>query len=117
MRWQIANNQGNFMAFILKKEPTFSANIQLNDGIEFSVVFKAVQPAELGKNLPTTDNDLIRNTLIANEIMGLVVGWDGVHDEQGNPVEFSEASLKAALQLPGLALKLVEAYSIAYGVS
>lgn len=105
------------MAFILQKDPTFTAKINLDNGVDFSVVFKAVQPAELGKDLPQTDNDLIRNTLIANEIIGLLVGWDGVEDESGNAVAFSDASLKAALQLPGFALKLVEAYSVAYGVS
>lgn len=106
------------MQLVIQENPTFNADIVIADDVGFTVTFKAVPPWELGKTAPEDASLDLRAVLITNEVIELVTNWQGVNNEQGEPVPFSQEALLKLCKLPyRLVEKLVIAYQEAYGVA
>lgn len=105
------------MPLIIQENPTFNADIVIADDVGFTVTFKAVPPWDLGKLIPEDASAEVRAVLINKEVVDLVVDWQGVVDESGKPVVFSQEHLMSLFKLPhGLVEKLIVAYSKSYGI-
>jgi hypothetical protein len=81
------------MAFVRKKVKTFKWPVEVEEPADggvfetskFDGVFKRLPRSEFTKLAEKGDLDLIKSIL---------VGWDGIEDEDGKPVAFSQAVLK-----------------------
>lgn len=64
--------------------------------------------AKDGKNSETSVTDFLQ---------GIVQGWSGVQDEQGQPAPFSAEALAQLLALPGMPSLILSAYVANVGVA
>lgn len=104
------------MKLVLSENPTFKADVILADGVGFNAIFQAVPPWSLGKDLPEDATSEVKGVLINAKVIDLVTGWEGVHNEQGEPVPFNKDTLLKLLQLPKATGALIEAYATSYGI-
>ena len=82
------------MAFVRKKVKTFKWPVEVQEPSdkkpgkfeksEFTAIFKRVKISELEGLTEAEGVGLLKKVL---------VGWEGVNDEDGDPIEFSEAEL------------------------
>jgi hypothetical protein len=106
------------MQLVIEANPTFTADIVIADDVGFTATFKAIPPWELGKAVPEDASLDVAAVFITNEVIELVTDWQGVNDEQGEPIPFSKKALLSLFKLPyRLVEKLVVAYQDAYGVA
>jgi hypothetical protein len=61
---------------------------------------------EIGSDDP--DLEHVNSRAVAKEVLE---GWDGVTDDDGEPVEFTAASLERMLQIQGVALAVCNAWA------
>jgi len=81
------------MAFVRKKVKTFKWPVKVEEPADggvfetstFDAVFKRVPRSEFQKLADKGDLDLLKSVLI---------GWEGIEDEEGKPVPFSQATMK-----------------------
>lgn len=71
---------------------------------EFTLICRRTGAGDLRNKL----DEAGRNTI--HFMTEVVEGWKGVNDEAGNPVAFSDETLAALLDTPGLANLAFEAY-------
>jgi len=104
------------MNIVLIENPTFEADVVLGDDVGFTAIFKAVPPWSLGKDLKEDASNEVKVVLINAQVIDLVTGWEGVNNEQGEPVPFDKDTLLKLLQLPKATGALIEAYATSYGI-
>jgi hypothetical protein len=104
------------MNIVLTENPTFKADVILDGDVGFTAIFKAVPPWSLGKDLPEDASAEVKGVLINAQVIDLVTGWEGVNNEQGEPVPFDKDTLLKLLQLPKATGALIEAYATSYGI-
>lgn len=104
------------MNIVLTENPTFKADVVLGDDVGFTAIFKAVPPWSLGKDLQEDASNEVKVVLINAQVIDLVTGWEGVNNEQGEPVPFDKDTLLKLLQLPKATGALIEAYATSYGI-
>jgi|TARA_B100001094_G_C18076013_1_gene742650 hypothetical protein len=81
------------MAFVRKKVKTFKWPIKVEEPADggvfetstFDAVFKRLPKSEFQKFADKGDLDLLKSILI---------GWEGIEDEEGKPVPFSHVTMK-----------------------
>jgi hypothetical protein len=81
------------MAFVRKKVKTFKWPVKVEEPADggvfetstFDAVFKRVPRSEFQELADKGDFDLFKSVLI---------GWEGIEDEEGKPVPFSQATMK-----------------------
>lgn len=90
--------------FKIAATPTYSATVKVDFILEdgktetrsFKAKFKRLEQSELD----TISEGAREGSMTDSEIVDRVlVGWDGVADEHGNPLEFNPENLKALLNL------------------
>ena len=91
----VSRNLLLFMAFVRKKVKTFKWPVEVQEPSEskpgkfekseFTAVFKRVKMSELEGVTESEGASLLKKVL---------VGWEGINDEDGDPIEFSEAELE-----------------------
>ena len=103
------------MAFVLKQSDTYRWPVQVDMPVDggrherhtFDGEFKRITQSrvrEMGELIETgdlIDSDLVREVLI---------GWDGVNDEDGNPIKFSQKTLDQLVDVPMLATAISKAF-------
>lgn len=104
------------MTIVLTENPTFKADVVLGNEVGFTAIFKAVPPWSLGKDFPEDATIEVKGVLINAKIIDLVTGWEGVNNDQGEPVPFDKDTLLKLLQLPKATAALIEAYATSYGI-
>ena len=96
--------------FVFNVSPHFTSKIliTLPDGSEqtFEMTFKALNGAGLKK---------ISQEGHASFLTEVIVGWDGIQDQNGKPLPFSKKLLSDLLDLPWVANRIAEAYG--FGLS
>lgn len=115
---------------IIAPEASFEATVSypqpLGDNRYHTHKFKlrfAVRPASEGDKLrrdilsateEIEDPEELR-AYVVKQIGRIVIGWpDGeIGDEKGKPVPYSEEALAALLEVPGLAMRIMETYRLA----
>ena len=103
------------MGFKLDQSGTYkwpvTVEVPVDDGRhdkqKFDGEFKRITQSrirEMGQLIETgdlTDVDLVKEVL---------VGWDGIEDDQGNELKFSQAKLKQLLDVPMVATAIATAF-------
>ena len=112
------------MAFILSEKSTYpwTVSVQTPDLQKpgrwkthtFTATFKKLPPLEVQERLTAlSDKDLgyeERYSLENDFIEDVLLGWDGITDECGEPILFSAATRERVLDVPEVRRALFEAY-------
>lgn len=104
------------MAFVRKKVKTFKWPVEVQEPSEkkpgkfekseFTAIFKRDKLSELEGVSEAEGVSLLKKVL---------VGWEGINDEDGDPVEFSEAELDDFLDDVDWLKAVLAAYTKTYG--
>lgn len=91
---------------------------------EFSVQVKVLVPTDRGQvehsfkarfraltRSEEAQYDVFSAASTDDFIRRIVVGWEGLHDEDGQPLEFSEAALNTLIDLHYVRQAIVQAYT------
>lgn len=98
------------MAFVRKKVKTFKWPVKIEEPADggvfetstFDAVFKRVPRSEFQKLADKGDLDLLKSVM---------VGWDGIDDEDGKPVPFCQATMKEFADDPYWIRGVLKAYT------
>lgn len=103
-------------------------NIEIDDVVQFKVKGTmngqdgTAKPFDFDLKCKRLDTDEYRaatsadsELTMADFLSGVVIGWSGVRDGSGTPVEYSEASLRKLCKVPGLASLMFRTYGIEAG--
>lgn len=113
------------MAFVLKQSATYKWPVTLvipTDGGRrekhtFDGEFRRLPQARvneihrlqmMGEQGSLDVADMVTPQQIASEVLA---GWSGVIDDEGNEIPFSEAALNQLLDLPGVAVQVMNAWA------
>jgi hypothetical protein len=112
------------MSFVLKQTATYKWPVKIVLAIDngkrevstFDAEFKRLKQSRINELLQQvrdqergrSENDtLIQDTEIVKE---LLVGWDGVNDDSGAPIPFSEAALDQLVDIPTVAGQIIKTW-------
>lgn len=79
---------------------------------EIQMDFEVIPLDELANAAPDAGLDLETAARDATErfMLDVVKGWDGVEDENGDPIQFTDEALKRLFRLPYAQVAIVRAY-------
>lgn len=100
--------------FKVVKNPTFTATVKVSAPTEGGVVassftgrFKALSISDTEEfNLLTTEGTL-------NYLRSILIGWEGVADEEGQPISFNDAARDELLDIPFVRIGILNTYNAA----
>lgn len=89
------------------EKQTFDAELKRLAQTRIIEIQEAVQKRLSAIQRDEETDDMITDGEIANEIL---IGWDGINDEKGAPVPFSEKTKAQLLDVPTVTAAIVTAY-------
>jgi hypothetical protein len=97
------------MAFVLKKTASYKWPIKVEIPVDggkfetqtFDAVFKKMSRSAFNKTVDEGDDALID---------AILQGWDGIKDEDGKDIPFTESALTQLLEIPTVAGQIVRAW-------
>ena len=103
------------MAFVLKQSDTYIWPIQVDTPVDggrhhrstFDGEFRRVSQSRIREMGEQVENGEITDADLVSEVL---VGWDGIDDDDGNPVKFSQSSLQQLVDVPMVATAIATAY-------
>ena len=104
------------MAFVLKKDDSSYKwpvihNMPVDGGKHekhtFDAEFKRVTQTRIREMGEQIQNNEITEADLLNEVL---LGWDGINDEDGNPIKYSQIALQQVIDVPMLATDISKAF-------
>ena len=93
------------MAFVLKQGDSYKwpvvYDMPVDGGKHERHTFDAEFMGEQIENNEITEADLVSEVLL---------GWDGINDEDGNPIKYSQKALSLVIDVPMLATSISKAF-------
>ena len=98
------------MAFVLKKTASYKWEVKVEIPVDgnrfesqtFEAVFKKISRSTFNALVEKGDDALLD---------GILEGWDGINDESGKPVPFTEKNKKELCDDPYVMKALIQAYA------
>jgi hypothetical protein len=82
---------------------TFDAEFRRLPQSRINEIVRQARAAERGRS----DDDILEDQEVVRELM---VGWDGVTDEAGKEIPFSESALGQLIEIPTVAAQIIGAW-------
>jgi hypothetical protein len=112
------------MSFVLKQSATYTWPITLVLPVDGGRREKATFDAELRRLPQSRINEIVKlarrmDTGLAEDgeelldqdaVREVMIGWDGVTDDKGQPIPFSEAALAQLIEIPTVAAQIIRAW-------
>jgi len=105
------------MALVLKKTTSYEWPVSFDipadggrfDKISFTAKFERVHQARIDAIVAEmrSENSGVNDQSITDEVL---IGWDKVNDEDGNPLDFTPVNRAAVLDIPGVRAAVVRAW-------
>ena len=104
------------MAFVLKQnDSSYKWPVVYNMPVDggrhekhtFDAEFKRVTQTRIREIGEHIENQEITEVDLLNEVL---LGWDGINDEDGNPIKFSQKALQQVIDVPMLATDISKAF-------
>ena len=103
------------MSFVLKQADTYkwpvSHDMPVDGGKHerhtFDAEFKRITQSRIRQMGEQIENNEITESELVTEVL---LGWDGINDEDGNPIKFSQKALAQVIDVPMLATSISKAF-------
>ena len=102
------------MAFVLKQSDTYTWPVSVDIPVDghhqrstFEGKFKRVSQSRIREMGQEIEDGTITDGEMVAEVL---VDWDGIDDDDGNPVKFSPSTLKQLIDVPMVATAIATAY-------
>tara|TARA_R100001443_G_scaffold62527_1_gene72440 strand:- start:967 stop:1311 length:345 start_codon:yes stop_codon:yes gene_type:complete len=103
------------MAFTLKQSNTYRWPVQIDIPVDggkherhtFDAEFKRVTQSRIREMGEQIENNEITDADLVTEVL---LGWDGINDEDGNAIKFSQKSLADLVDIPMLATSISKSF-------
>tara|TARA_B100001094_G_scaffold197687_1_gene191814 strand:+ start:9010 stop:9354 length:345 start_codon:yes stop_codon:yes gene_type:complete len=73
----------------------------------FDAEFKRITQSRIRQMGEQIDNNEITESELVTEVL---LGWDGINDDDGNPIKFSQKALDQVIDVPMLATSISKAF-------
>ncbi len=73
----------------------------------FDAEFKRITQSRIRQMGEQIENNEITESELVTEVL---LGWDGINDEDGNPIKFSQKALAQVIDVPMLATSISKAF-------
>ena len=103
------------MSFVLKQADTYkwpvSHDMPVDGGKHARYTFEAEFKRITQTRIREIDEQIKNNTIDEIEFLKeVLLGWDGINDEDGNPIKFSQKALAQVIDVPMLATSISKAF-------
>ena len=103
------------MAFILKTSDSYSWPVAIDIPVDhgkherrtFDAQFKRVNQSRIREMGELIESGDLTDIALVQEVL---VGWDGINDEDGNPVKFSNNALMQICEIPMAATGIAQVF-------